>query len=77
MSTKEKLIERIAGINDEMILDHLMQMLDLELDLAKSEVRLSDGQKAFVEEGFKEYKSGKIIDDASAKRMTREWLSKK
>ncbi len=77
MAIREKLIEKILLIDDNVVLNELLRIVDLELELAGDSIELSEDQKDFVEEGLKEYKKGKTLSHNEAKRRTEEWLRKK
>ena len=77
MNTKEKLIDKISHINDESILEEIMEIVELELEMAGDEVQLTGEQKSFVDQGIKDLESGNIFTDQEAKKMTKEWLKKR
>jgi predicted transcriptional regulator len=77
MSTREMLIAKIRLIDDESILADLIRMIDLELQLAGSVVKLSDEQRDFIDKGLLEKNEGKTMTHEEAKRKTQEWLRKR
>jgi len=77
MGTKEKLIGKISHIDDESILEDIMYMVDLELDLVGEEVKLTDKQKKFIDEGLKDKEEGNLFSHDEVQRKTKEWLKNK
>lgn len=77
MRTKEKLIEKILHIDSESVLEDLMEMVDLELDLAGEEVTLTEDQKIYIDEGLKDKEDGKLHSNEEVKSKSKEWLKDK
>lgn len=77
MNTKEKLIEKIANIEDESMLEDILELAQLELDLNADTIQLTQEQKVFIDQGLKDIESGNAITDEVAKKMTKEWLKKR
>jgi len=77
MRTKEKLIEKILHIDSESVLEDLMEMVDLELDLAGEEVTLTEDQKIYIDEGLKDKEDGKLHSNEEVKSKSKEWLKNK
>lgn len=77
MNIKERLIEKISHIQDEAILDEIMEIVELELELTRDEVKLTSDQKKFIDEGLEDVKSGNLITNNEARKITNEWLKKK
>ena len=77
MRKKEKLIERILHIDDESVLEGILEMVDLELNLAGDTVSLTEDQKIFIDEGLKDIKEDNLISDEEAKKRSKEWFKDK
>jgi len=77
MRTKEKLIEKILHIDSESVLKDLMEMVDLEIDLAGEEVTLTEDQKIYIDEGLKDKEDGKLHSNEEVKSKSKEWLKNK
>ena len=78
MNIKERLIEKISHIQDEAILDEIMEIVELELELTRGdEIKLTRDQKKFIDEGLDDVKSGNLITNDEARKITKERLKKK
>ncbi|HYG01281.1 MAG TPA: hypothetical protein VD927_02495 [Chryseosolibacter sp.] len=76
MSTKEKLIEKIQHIDDESILSDIIEMIDLELGIAK-EFKLTDEQKISIDKGIKDADEGRLFSSEDVKKTTDQWFEGK
>lgn len=77
MNTKEKLIDKISHINDEMVLEEIMQIVDLELEMTGDKVHLTEEQRSFIDQGLLDLENGNALSDEQARKMIREWLKSK
>lgn len=77
MRTKERIIEKIRNIDDQSILEDLLEIIDLELNLAGDMVQLNDEQKLAIDEGLRDIKEGRSFSNEEARKMIDEWMKKK
>lgn len=77
MGTKERIIQKIQSIENESILEDVLDMIDLELTVGEGTVRLTDEQKAAIDEGLADSAAGKSFSHAEARQLMDEWLRKK
>ncbi|CAN5865133.1 hypothetical protein BH24BAC1_BH24BAC1_41130 [soil metagenome] len=77
MGTKERIIQKIQSIENESILEDVLDMIDLELTVGEGTVRLTDEQKAAIDEGLADSSAGKSFSRAEARQLMDEWLRRK
>jgi hypothetical protein len=77
MNTKEKLIDRISHIDDEMILEEIMKIVELELEMTGDKLHLTQEHRSFIDQGLKDFENGDVLSNQQAKKMTSEWLKNK
>lgn len=75
MKAKEKIIEKIQKIDDEAVLEDLLEMIDLELDLAADTIQLNDAQKSAIDEGLKDIEEGRSFSNEEARKMKENQVS--
>ena len=68
------LINRIAQLKENYVIDEIDRMLDFELE--EGSFKLNSKQKARILEGREEYKAGKVLIEKKANKQIQEWLSK-
>ncbi|MEO7316005.1 MAG: hypothetical protein ABIW47_12520 [Ginsengibacter sp.] len=68
------LINRIAQLKENYVIDEIDRMLDFELE--EGSFKLNSKQKARILEGREEYKAGKVLTEKEANKQIQEWLSK-
>ncbi len=68
------LINRIAQLKENYVIDEINRMLDFELE--EGSFKLNSKQKARILEGREEYKAGKVLTEKEANKQIQEWLSK-
>jgi len=76
MSKKEKLIEKIASIDDPEILEELDRWITSVVEVASAE-RYTEKELHTVREGYNQYKSGDTFSQKEANRVFDEWLKDK
>jgi hypothetical protein len=70
---KEKLIERINNLEDEKTLERLTWVIDID-DTPDGVYKLSDEEKAAVEDGRNQIRNGQWISHEDANKQIDEWL---
>jgi len=70
---KKKLIEQIQNTDDEEVLEHISDIFKFELN-TKSVHKLSNEEKAAVEDGRNQIKNGQWLSDEDANKQIDEWL---
>lgn len=76
MSTKEKLIEKIASIEDPQILEEIDRWITSLIEAASPEQYTKQELDA-VREGYSQYKSGDTFTQKEANEIFDEWLKEK
>ncbi|MEQ9375882.1 MAG: hypothetical protein RIG68_11925 [Imperialibacter sp.] len=76
MNIKEKIIERVNGINDPQLLDELLQAIELEHEIEHFH-QLTSEEKMAIDEGIKDADAGSLHSNAEASQLVKEWLKSK
>lgn len=76
MSTKEKLIEKIASIDDPKVLEEIDRWITSIVDVSSAE-RYTEKELDAVREGYSHYKSGDTFTQEEANNIFDEWLKEK
>lgn len=71
MEIKQRIIQKIQKLEDPKMLDLLESWLDASSDLDNS---FSSEELEAVEEGYAEYKSGKLLDHNQVQEHLKKWL---
>ena len=74
-SIKEKIIERVNGINDPKLLEELLQAIELEHEIENLHT-LTEEEKRAIDEGIDDADSGKLYSNAEASQLIKKWLDK-
>lgn len=74
-SIKEKIIERVNGINDPKLLEELLQAIELEHEIENLHT-LTEEEKKAIDEGIDDADSGKLYSNAEASLLIKKWLDK-
>ncbi len=72
---KEKLIKSVEGVENDILLESLVNMIELESDV-DSIYEFTDQQLMQIEDAKKEIKEGKIYTDNEVNKEIDEWLNK-
>ncbi|MFM9840517.1 MAG: hypothetical protein ACKVOQ_19775 [Cyclobacteriaceae bacterium] len=72
---KEKVISKIQGMEDQLIIEEVYQLLQASID-DREPYQLSDEQLAVVNEAREQVRMGKFLTDEEANREIDEWLGK-
>ena len=75
INIKEKIIERVNGINDPQLLEELLQAIELEHEIENFHT-LTDEEKTAIDEGIDDSDSGKLYSNAEASQLIKKWLNK-
>lgn len=75
MNQKERIQERIDGINDPQLLDELLKAVDLEYEIEHVD-ELTDAGKTAIDRGIKDSELGKLHSNSEARELVKEWLKK-
>jgi hypothetical protein len=67
---KEKIAEKLKSTNDEVILEEVYRLLQEE----NSIIKLSDGLKTAINEGWDDVKSGHVVSHEDLKNEIKKWL---
>lgn len=76
MSTKEKLIEKFASINDPKILEDIDRWITSIIEVASAE-KYTRKELNAVREGYNQYKLGDTFTQQKANKVFDEWLNEK
>lgn len=76
MSTKEKLIEKIASIDDPKILEEIDRWITSIVEVASAE-KYTEKELNTVREGFNQYKLGDTFTQEEANRIFDKWVKEK
>jgi hypothetical protein len=71
--TKEKLIDKIKAITDQVVLDDIHRLLEMASD--EESYTTSEEEKSRIAAAKAEINSGKIIDSKTADEEIDEWLN--
>ncbi len=72
---KEKVISKIQGMEDQLIIEEVYQLLQASID-DREPYQLSGEQLAVVNEAREQVRMGKFLTDEEANREIDEWLGK-
>ncbi len=72
---KEKLIAKISDTNNEELLDHILDIIDVESKTEGVYV-MSPEETNAVNEGLEQFKNGQWISNEESNRRVEEWLKK-
>ncbi|MES2429066.1 MAG: hypothetical protein V4560_18945 [Bacteroidota bacterium] len=72
---KEKLIAQINSIEDEELLDHIADIIDVESKTEGVYV-MSPEETNAVNEGLEQFKNGQWLSNEESNRRVEEWLKK-
>lgn len=72
---KEKLIAKIRSTDDQQLLDHISEIIDLGT-LTDGVYEMSPGEIEAVNEGLAQLDNGEWITNEEANRQVAEWLGK-
>ena len=72
---KLQIINKIATIEDELILEEIYKLVELESEM-DSIYRLTDDERKAVEAGLKDIKENRVYSSEAADNMIKEWLRK-
>lgn len=74
MKTKELILSKVKAIEDECLLEEILKLINLESDLDKT-YKVSDEQRAVIDEGLLDIKEGRIHNQKEADELTKKWLT--
>ncbi|MBS9522541.1 hypothetical protein KI659_00805 [Litoribacter alkaliphilus] len=77
MGIKEKIIEKVQNIEDEDTLEHLLEIINAELDLEEEVYQLSQEERASILEGEQDIKEGRTHTQEEVRKITDEWFKKR
>lgn len=72
---KLKIIERIAVIEDELVLEEIYRLVDAQSGMDVI-YRLSADERKAVESGLNDINEGRVHSSEEAEKLIREWLKK-
>ncbi|HEY5824759.1 MAG TPA: hypothetical protein VIT44_10360 [Cyclobacteriaceae bacterium] len=72
---KEKIINQLSKIEDELVLEEIYKSIQIETEADKLYV-LSEKEKTAVEAGLKDIEAGKLYSSQEANEMIEKWLRK-
>lgn len=75
MELKQRLIDRIALIEDDQVLAEVYRLLEWA-NANPAAVQLTPDMMAAIDAGLEDMENGRTISHEQAKRETEEWLSK-
>lgn len=75
MNVKERIKERVNGINDPRLLDELLKAVDLEHEIEHLD-ELTELEKKAIDKGIEDAEDGKLHSNAEASQLVKEWLKK-
>ena len=73
MNTKERIKERVNGINDPRLLNELLKVVELEYDIERTP-ELFDIEKKAIDEGITDADAGNLHSNAEASQLVKQWL---
>jgi predicted transcriptional regulator len=76
MSTKDQVIEKIKGIDNQSLLQEIMDLIDFETS-EDSKIALPDEIKSKIDQGIKDVEEGRVYSDKDAKAFIEEWFQKR
>lgn len=77
MTAKQHIIEKINQIEDPKLLDEIDTLLSSFIDLSSLNPEFSKEEVLAVQEGYREYKTGKKITQQQADTLFEEWAENK
>lgn len=75
MNVKEKITKRLNDIHDPQLLGELLKAVNLGYEIEHLE-ELSELEKAAIDEGLADAKSGNLHSNKEASQLVKEWLRK-
>jgi hypothetical protein len=72
---KEKIIDQLSKIEDELILEEIYRTIQIETEVDKIYI-LSESEKKAIEVGFRDSKEGRLYSSQQANEMIEKWLKK-
>ena len=72
---KSQIINRIAVIEDELILNQISKLISLENEI-ESVYQLTDEERVEIEIGLNDVREGRVYSSEDADRMINQWLKK-
>ena len=72
---KSQIINRIAAIEDEFVLNEISKLISLENEF-ESVYQLTDTEREEIEVGLKDVQEGRIYSSEDADMMINKWLKK-
>jgi len=72
---KLQIINKIATIDDELILEEIYKLVDLESGM-DSVYRLTVDERKAIDIGLKDIKENRVYSSEAADNMIKEWLRK-
>lgn len=76
MTTKQKLIEKIAAIEDPQVLEEIDRWVTSLVEAASTE-QYTKKELDAVREGYSQYKAGDTFTQEEANKVFDEWLKEK
>jgi len=76
MTTKQKLIEKIASIDDPKVIEEIDRWITSIVEVASAE-NYTEKELNAVREGYSQYKSGDTFTQEEANKVFDEWLKEK
>ena len=70
---KEKLIEKINGLDDEKTLERISWVIDIDPDSGDF-YKMSNEERAAIEDGRNQIKNGQWLSHEDANKQIDEWL---
>jgi hypothetical protein len=76
LEIKSALIDKINSTNDEQVLTHFYNLLELENLLEEEEVvSISKEEKEIYLSGVEQIKNGNVMSNETSKKLIQEWLN--
>ena len=72
---KLQIINKIAAIEDELILEEIFKLVDIESQM-DSVYRLSEDERKAINLGLKDLEEGRVHSSEEANNIIKEWLNK-
>lgn len=70
---KLQIIRKITGIEDELVLEEIYRLVAIESEI-DAIYRLSDDERAGVQVGLDDVKTGRVYSSEAADNMIKQWL---
>jgi len=71
-SIKEKVLGKIASIEDE---EYLMALLKILESRPVDKIKLSDEEKRFIDKSMEDYYNGRVLTQEEIEKEDEEWLN--